>query len=181
MICEHCKERQANVTVTQVQNGQKFEHHYCEVCASQFHPFQFDLHDEPISLQQFITNLLGSPVKQAMWGGQAKPKSQTQCPKCQLTYNEFLKRGKFGCASCYTTFKPFLPPMLQKMHGGTKHKAMEVPQMPSPMKQLELQVEEKRAQLKQLIEEERFEEAAVIRDEIKALEEKIAAGGVDAP
>ena len=40
MICEHCKQRNATVTVTQVQSGQKVEHHYCEVCAAQFHPFQ---------------------------------------------------------------------------------------------------------------------------------------------
>lgn len=56
MICEHCKQRHANVTVTQVHNGQKVERHYCEVCATQFHPFQFDVNEEPASLQQLISN-----------------------------------------------------------------------------------------------------------------------------
>lgn len=56
MICEHCKQRHANVTVTQVHNGQKVERHYCEVCATQFHPFQFDVSEEPTSLQQLISN-----------------------------------------------------------------------------------------------------------------------------
>ena len=34
----------------------KSERHYCEVCAAQFHPFQFDVKEEPISLQQLVSN-----------------------------------------------------------------------------------------------------------------------------
>ena len=64
MICEHCKQRNATVTVTQVQSGQKVEHHYCDVCASQFHPFHAEFKQEPVSIQQLLSNWFGSPTWQ---------------------------------------------------------------------------------------------------------------------
>mgnify|MGYP003397495172 FL=1 len=180
MICEHCKERHANVTVTQVQNGEKMERHYCEVCASKFHPFQFDLKDEPISLQQFITNWFGSPLKQTTKEGQSLQNKPKNCPTCEMSYSQFLKKGKFGCASCYATFKPYLPPMFNKLHAGTKHKPTSE-EMLSPRRQIQLQVQQMREQIKVAIEEERFEDAAKLRDEIKALERQLSSGGVDSP
>ena len=180
MICEHCKERHANVTVTQVQNGEKMERHYCEICASQFHPFQFDLQDEPISLQQFITNWFGSPTKANSKEGQSQKSTQKNCPTCGMSYSQFLKKGKFGCASCYTTFRAYLPPLLNKLHAGSKHKPTGE-EVISPMHQLQLQVQQMREKIKIAIEEERFEDAAKLRDEIKELERQLSTGGVDSP
>lgn len=180
MICEHCKERHANVTVTQVQNGQKMEHHYCEVCASQFHPFQLDLQDEPISLQQFITNWFGMPLKPSAREEQPKSTQPNSCQNCKMTYSQFLKKGKFGCASCYIAFKPYLPPMLQRLHAGTKHKATEDDAV-SPNVQIQMQVQKLREQMKAAIEGERFEDAAALRDQIKELESQLIPGGDDTP
>ena len=28
------------------------------------------------------------------------------CPKCQLSWDEFRKTGKVGCAECYKSFQP---------------------------------------------------------------------------
>ena len=51
----------------------------------------------------------------------------------------------------------------------------------SPMHQLQLQVQQMREKIKIAIEEERFEDAAKLRDEIKALERQLSTGGVDSP
>lgn len=180
MVCEHCKERHANVTVTQVQNGQKIERHYCDVCASQFHPFQFDVQEEPISLQQFITNWFGTPVKSKTSSELKSTQTQLSCPSCQLTYAQFLKSGKFGCGMCYSTFRNQLPQILEKLQAGTKH-INEQHDQKLNMEQFERQIKLYRQQMKQAIEEERFEDAAKFRDEIKHLETKLQAGGVDTP
>lgn len=179
MICEHCKERHANVTVTQVQNGETVQHHYCDVCAQQMNPFQLELQDEPISLQQFITNWFGNLPKQQVHG-RSPNQIQKACPTCQMTYQQFLKKGKFGCANCYATFKPMLPSIFEKLQAGTSHKSTTVVE-PSPVRKLQQQIEELREKMKQAIAEERFEDAATMRDEVKALEQKMLHGGVDTP
>ncbi len=33
MLCDDCKERQASVHITKINNGQKTERHLCEICA----------------------------------------------------------------------------------------------------------------------------------------------------
>lgn len=178
MVCENCKQRHANVTVTQVQNGQKLTHHYCEVCASQFHPFHFEVQEEPISLQQFITNWFGAPVQQ-QFNNKAKPQQQaTSCPKCGFTFKKFLKEGKFGCAECYTTFHDQLPTIFEKLHGGTEHVG-KAEQLGGEKQKLIHQIEELREKIQQAIEQELFEEAAVIRDQIKQLQTSLEGGGSD--
>ena len=54
-------------------------------------------------------------------------------------------------------------------------------EMLSPRRQIQLQVQQMREQIKVAIEEERFEDAAKLRDEIKELERQLSAGGVDTP
>ncbi len=115
MICEHCKQRNATVTVTQVQNGQKVEHHYCDVCASQFHPFHAEFKQEPVSIQQLLSNWFGSPTWQKVGEKQQAPPQQQTCPQCGFTYKRFLKEGKFGCTSCYDTFSEHLPKLFNRI------------------------------------------------------------------
>ena len=176
MVCENCKQRHAKVTVTQVQDGQKFTHHYCEVCAAQFHPFHYDVQEEPISLQQFISNWFGSPIQQQVQNKQ--PQQTTSCTKCGFTYRQFLKQGKFGCTQCYSTFYEHLPAIFEKLHGGTEHIGS-VENKTSDTERLVQHIEELRQQIKQAIEQERFEDAASIRDQIKVLQASLQGGAND--
>lgn len=174
MICEHCKQRHANVTVTQVQNGQQIERHYCDVCAAQFHPFQFEMKEEPASLQQLMTNWFNFvPIikKENVAGSTAKTKA---CPTCDTTYRQFLKQGKFGCGDCYRTFSEQLPQLLEKIQAGTKHVGY-VEETHSKEK-INQQISELRLLQQQAITEERFEDAAKFRDDIRALESKVGQG-----
>lgn len=173
MVCENCKQRHANVTVTQVQNGQKLTHHYCEVCASQFHPFHYEVQEEPISLQQFISNWFGSSMQQSLKHKQ--PQQTETCPKCGFTYRQFLKQGKFGCADCYSTFYEHLPAIFEKLHGGTEHVG-KLEMTSNETEKIVQQIEELRSQIQQAIEQERFEDAASIRDKIKVLQSSLQGG-----
>lgn len=176
MICEHCKQRHANVTVTQVQNGQKIERHYCEVCAEKFHPFQFELSEEPPSLQQFISNWFNFvPSTAKKESTVAAEQNKAACLTCGFTYRQFLKQGKFGCENCYETFNEQLPQLLERIQAGTKHVGY-VEEAPSKEK-IEQEIAQLREQMQQVITEERFEDAAKIRDEIRLLENKISLKG----
>ena len=182
MICEHCKQRHATVTVTQVVNGQKSERHYCEVCASQFHPFNLDFHkDEQVPIHQLVSNWFGLPIWKT--GTQEKQTQNTQqvttCPSCGFTFRKFLNEGKLGCPQCYETFSNQLPQVLAKIQSSTKH----IGKVPGNTKQsnerIKKQIEMIREQLNVAIVEERFEDAARLRDEVKELERKLESGGVD--
>ncbi|RHW36211.1 nucleotide excision repair protein [Lysinibacillus yapensis] len=184
MICEHCQERQATVTVTQVVNGQKSEKHYCEICAQNFHPFNLDFHkEEQIPIHQLVSNLFGLPVWNSGTQEKAQPVIQksAQCPTCGFTFRRFLNEGKFGCAQCYETFGKQLPQVLTKIQAGTSHvgKAPGKPQRPDET--IRKEIAAAREKLQKAIVEERFEDAATLRDEIRDMERKLEGGGVDTP
>ena len=182
MNCESCKERKATITVTQVVNGQKNEKHYCEVCAQTFHPFNLDFHkEEQIPIHQLVSNLFGLPV----WNIQEKAASINKpvdhCPTCGWTFRKFLSEGKLGCTQCYVTFNKQLPQVLAKIQAGTKHNG-KIPGRPTFGNDwINKQIDSTRQQMQIAISEERFEDAAVLRDEIKGLERKLERGGVDLP
>lgn len=174
MICEHCKQRHASVTITQVQNGTKLERHYCDVCASQFHPFHFDVQDEPISLQQLVSNWFGVPTKAQPQTEQKK--QPATCPTCNFTYRQFLKIGKFGCPDCYETFRQQLPSVLGRLQADVKHVGTQ--QQPNEAVQLQQEIEQIKQKMQQAVAEENFEEAAKLRDKARALQSKLQAGEV---
>jgi protein arginine kinase activator len=180
MICEHCKQRNATVTVTQVQSGQKVEHHYCDVCASQFNPFHAEFKQEPISIQQLLSNWFGSPTWQQQQVGekqQAPPQPQT-CPQCGFSYKQFLKEGKFGCPICYDTFSEHLPKLFNRIQAGPQH----IGKMPGARNNvyvIKKQIEDIRKRMKAAVDEEQFEEAAKLRDEAKELEKQLQFEGGD--
>lgn len=181
MICEHCKQRHATVTVTQVHNGTKQERHYCEVCAGKFHPFQMELQDEPVSIHQLMSDWFGLPMWKSEVQEEAQQKKQpSACPSCGFTYRHFLKVGKFGCARCYDTFREQLPPVLERLQADVKHVG-KTQSVEDQTEYYQKQIESLRQQLQQAIVEERFEEAAKLRDEARAIERKLNVGGVDSP
>lgn len=175
MICEHCKQRHATVTVTQIKNGTKFERHFCEVCAPHFHPFHVETNDEPVSIQQFISNWFGTPFTMQNPKVEQKP---TSCPSCSFTYRQFLKVGKFGCPTCYETFRQQLPSVLQKLQADVQHTGTKVSNEQT-LQKLRGQLVELREQLAAAVADERFEDAVKHRDAIRLLEQKLAVGGVD--
>jgi len=94
-----------------------------------------------------------------------------KCPSCGFTQADFKKTGRLGCAECYMTFAEGLEGLLKSMHKGTKH----LGKVPQPMQQHK-DYAEKLGKLQQLLEkavaDEDFEQAAVLRDEIKQAREK---------
>ena len=108
-----------------------------------------------------------------------KPKDQTsaattvsvKCPSCGLTYADFKKIGRLGCGECYNTFRKYLGPLLKRIHGSTQHTGKS-PLIAGKPRKKKIDLQALRIRLARAIEEEAFEEAAKIRDQIKELERK---------
>src|SRR5690625_4636071 len=80
--------------------------------------------EETYSLQDLLTGLFNFGSSQVELPNEQifKEVEELQCPKCNITFNDFQRIGKFGCANCYQTFKVKLDSIFKRVHSGnTKH------------------------------------------------------------
>ena len=192
MLCQNCGENEANVKYTQIINGVKRQMSLCDECAKELgiENINFNM---PISFSSFLGDMFD--MYEDTIPTLAKSEALT-CNKCNTSYDEFLSIGKFGCDNCYEVFKTRLDSVLKNIHGANRHvgrigrfveknktnqsesvqksgiekiktsniKEQSEDKMLDKEKQ-KLKILEER--LKQEIKEERYEDAAKTRDEIK--------------
>jgi protein arginine kinase activator len=101
-----------------------------------------------------------------------------KCPNCGLTYTDFRKIGRLGCGECYRAFNRYLIPLLKRIHGATQHIGKAPMKAGKPLKKKEKapDIATLKEKLQQAIATEAFEEAARLRDQIRELERRQAAG-----
>jgi protein arginine kinase activator len=180
MKCDKCVKK-ATVHLTEIVDGKAIEMHLCEDCAreqSQHMEQQFGLADLLAGLTDF-----GKHVPDL----QQQQPGVIQCAACGLTYEDFRKFGRFGCAQCYLAFKPQLKALLKKIHGSNMHLGKK-PVQCAPLEGVapvtgavitaapaggapkEDTAEDLRRQLQEAIAREDFERAAALRDRIHTME-----------
>jgi len=174
MDCQECHARPATLHFAQVVNGQKKELHMCETCARE--KGYISGQDDGYSLHDLLFGLFNHQP------GVQKPAAhqhakESKCPKCGLTFAEFKKIGKFGCASCYHAFSDKLDPIFRRVHSGNTRHEGKIPKRMGGSLHIKKEIEALRAELQRLIADEAFEDAANVRDQIKALAEKAGKPG----
>nr|WP_252893956.1 UvrB/UvrC motif-containing protein [Veillonella denticariosi] len=99
-----------------------------------------------------------------------KSHQSKRCPQCGITYDEFNHVGKFGCGQCYDTFSDEIEPLLRRLQGSSDYEGF-VPSRGTNVFKAKHEVKRLRPpQLDNAVQAENFEEAAVLRDKIKNLE-----------
>lgn len=178
MDCQECGKRPATLHFTQVINGEKSEIHVCEVCAKE-KGYMSDSEDS-FSLQNLISGLFHYKKNQLNTGTSnlvEDSSTDLQCPDCKLTFSRFQRMSKFGCSTCYDTFGGRLNSIFRRVHSGnTKHYG-KIPKRAGGHIHVKKQIKDLQIYLEQLIEEEAFEEAAKIRDEIRTLRDQVDQNG----
>ena len=178
MICENCKERPASVILTKGHMAESVEHHLCEKCAFQSEAFHFNPNQEPLSIQQFLSQWFGGPDPfQAPQQKREAKMADIECPDCGLTFRKFLDIGKFGCATCYETFREKLPNVFGKLHNGRSVHTGKVPISFNKLYAVKRKIEEIRLKMNEAVDAERFEDAAALRDEANLLKHQLATEG----
>ena len=170
MECKECHERPATLHFTQFINGHLHEVHVCEHCAKK-HGYQ-NQQEDVYSLHDLLTGLFHMNHSNVGLGNESfiRKKEVVTCPTCQLTFEQFQKKGKFGCATCYEVFQPKLSNVLKRVHSGNTKHAGKIPVRKRKEIYAKREIAQLRLQLKELIDGEEFEQAAIIRDEIRKLE-----------
>ena len=152
MLCERCGKNTATVRYTQIINCHKESLYICSECAA----------------KESIFDNFGSLLSFA-----PREMSYVSCPVCKMTISEFSRTGRMGCGECYNTFRTQAAAMLKKIHGTSKHmEASSEDKKPVKEEKPKSKGDALREKLEEAIKLENFEEAAKLRDELRALDKE---------
>jgi protein arginine kinase activator len=156
MKCEKCP-KQATLHITEILSEDRFEeHHLCEQCAHEY-IYEPDAKKSGKALEGLDDEELGAL-------------NQRQCPQCGMKFIEFRNSGRLGCPHDYEAFAEELLPLLENIHGDTRHCGKTPRRLPQT-RQTQSELTRLRRQLQDAVSQEAYEEAAKIRDQIRLLEE----------
>ena len=159
MFCEKCGKNAATTHIKTVINGQITEQNLCGYCAAKSGYNGF--------AGGSISNILASMLGQSLKIGSA---SEARCCKCcGASFADIAETGKVGCADCYHEFGEELLPYLKRIHGSVQHTGKNPGNNQLVVNEVE-SVSSLKAKLASLVASEKYEEAALVRDEIKRLE-----------
>ena len=160
MKCQKCT-KAATLHITEVLSEEQFEElHLCEECA---HKYLYDPQQEKAAGQK------AGEAGQIAEGEEAGLMNR-ECPLCGIKFVEFRNTGLLGCTHDYQEFREELVPLLENIHGETKHCGKTPRRLPQN-KQTQQELTQLRKQLLQAVNKEAYEEAARLRDRIRQLEE----------
>jgi protein arginine kinase activator len=177
MLCDRCQKRDAKILYTEIINGVKKEQHLCEECAADYTSFQMEkpLLNSDLTLGDLLSTLLDN-YKSSDKKNYGEVSSELTCGSCHTSYEEFIQKGRFGCADCYKAFygqlgKTFKGVQGAEIHTGKRPKGFITP-APNKVAKDFTEVEKLSLKLQGAIEKEEFEEAARLRDLIKQMKKE---------
>ncbi len=158
MVCQRCQQNKATVHISDL--PEKREQHLCDDCAEKVGVIVKQSHHTANEiLQQFIKQKTGL-------GGAG----DLACPKCGLTFKEFQLKGLLGCPHDYVAFQSVLSPLIQRAHEGGVHHVGKVPATAEETVKRQTGLLRLRRELQEAIDQENYERAARVRDQIRILE-----------
>jgi protein arginine kinase activator len=164
MLCSICKEKEATVFFTHIEGDKVKKVDVCEECyktKGANDPAAFSLADMLLGLGA------SQEIEQASGGVELK------CTRCGFTQADFKKAGRLGCPECYKTFAEGLEGLLKSMHKGTRHVG-KVPESLRQTRDLSDRLKGLQKKLAKAVEDENFEQAALLRDEIKQMSARLS-------
>jgi len=171
MICERCKRKEATVHLTEIIRNEKSEIHLCENCANEIRlnsksaNFTFSI-PEVLSFLDFDDG--------------EENYSNDLCKTCGFTYLDYKKKKVLGCSDCYDNLKFVKDSIISCQHNEKRHigKMPANFNLPKDNDMISTKIDtvlidkietlsELQNNLQTAIFEERYEDAAEIRDRIQ--------------
>lgn len=164
MVCNICGKNEATIHLTEILNNQMVEIHLCEMCAEEKGT---DLKSAQLNFGQLLANLSGLFPE-----AKAQRVQKVVCKGCGMSFDEFAKIGRLGCGMCYQSFEKQLAPLLKRIQKGLQHVG-KVPQKIEGKVKSAYTLRDLQARLQKAVQNENYEEAAQLRDQIRLLEENL--------
>lgn len=178
MLCENCGKREANIRYSENINGVKKEMHLCDECSKKLGiTDKIDFRMPSLDFSNFFGSFLedfSTPDFMPL----LNEVKQIKCDSCGSTFEDIINIGRYGCANCYDVFEDRMDPILKKLQGANRHSGrlgkisdnnvkFDKKEEQKSDSKIDNKLEKLHEDLKQAIKEERYEDAAKIRDEIK--------------
>lgn len=164
--CQKC-DRPATHKFTRIINGEAADFYFCQKHAAQFSSFQQKAIANQMNLTQLLAGLLKSEQGQKTDSDEAAT-TDLKCQTCGLSYREYQQTMLLGCSDCYRAFEKQLRYDLRRYHGTVRHCGKQP--MPETGKVSNCQrLEALKGRLTLAIQDEDFELAAQLRDEIRQM------------
>lgn len=163
MKCQNCEKKEATIKYFENVNGNKKTFNLCYDCykSLKFSGFSNTFTPTLFDIPEFVTE-------------------KSRCELCGNTFENYANTGLFGCPNCYSAFENKLDKLFLKIHGKNRHEEslnkkigninIKKEKSSSKINTKEYKIENLKQEIKDLIKEENYEKAAIIRDEIKKLE-----------
>ena len=166
MKCQKCA-KPATFHITDIERGKPREYHFCDEHARQ-HLTPSEEASEAQPMGDLAKKLIVSQP-----GSLREPYAADKqvCPVCQITFLEFRNSGRLGCPYDYEVFRDELMPLLENIHGETRHSG-KVPRRAPRNTQQQTTLIQLRNELKRAVAGEDYEAAARLRDQIKVIEQE---------
>lgn len=166
MKCRFCN-RLAKFHMILLIDGKPDEYHLCEVHVQEY------LGQAP---NDAVALALASQIAQQM-AAKSGPEVDTMhtdeetCPNCGTTFFEFRSLSRLGCPLDYDIFQDHLETILMNIHGDIRHHG-KVPAHSEEQSRRCASLIRMRREISSAVREERFEQASILRDQIKNLEQE---------
>ncbi len=167
MNCERCQASPAVVHITEFKDNKKRAINLCEKCAREIQSGGFGFLPQ-LNLHNFMAGLFSNHAAPFT----SLTETDKKCSTCGFSEGQFTASGLLGCGDCYGHFADRLNPICRRIHGTTRHTG-KIPKRTGVKVKLSKEIENLKLKLKESIDREEFENAAVLRDEIKELEKKL--------
>lgn len=159
MMCQRCKKKRATVHVIDVSGEHAGEINLCDECAQR----EGVTIKSQVSLADFLAGLVKTPATREM-----KKLAQLRCPNCGINYVEFQSKGRFGCPRDYEVFAELVEPLIEKIHGATRHTG-KTP-LAAETSETSVELTSLKRKLAAAVDDEHYEQAADLRDRIREME-----------
>ena len=187
MKCSFCHEREAELHIRAIVDGKAQEFHFCRECARKLQEgfvlpglaSLVPLNELALAVGNFLDSFAESPKGNREEFSKKEPGNPPEetplrlsgkCPQCGCDEEWFAMTGFLGCPSCYDAFRKDIVQYLKKEQKGDLHIGTspawydedEEENLPVEIRKLE-------EKLRRFVKEERYEEAAELRDRIRSL------------
>ena len=165
-LCERCN-KPATVHMTEISGGKPNDVHLCDACAQEAGYVQ----QSHVPINELLSQFLKTHA-------QLTEAPASRCPDCGMSWQEFKDTGLLGCPKDYELFLNQLGGVIERAQNGANHHTGKVlepgvkvaPKKDDPVKLRQAELNRLKKELARAVEDESYERAAQIRDQIRSLE-----------